>query len=313
MDNGDIDDNLYEHFAGKVTKDITLVAQWEIRTIKLTLDLNGGIEGSCEDSIYLRYGDNTAYFDRNFTRALGTIDIPSRNGYEYIGFYGTDYANDNEDIDVLDENGYFVLQNWWNYWSTDQTIYAQWLRNQYTISYNANGGTGSVPSNQTVYYDWTATISFSPLPTRTGYTFLGWSLINNATAASYTSSGTKTLTMPNRNLTMYAVWKVNTYTVTYNANGGSGAPGSQTKTHGTNLTLSSTAPTRSGYVFLGWSTSSSATAASYSAGGTFDLNYSVTLYAVWKKTSNPYTLNKFVATPTKFFQHPAANILASES
>ena len=71
--------------------------------------------------------------------------------------------------------------------------------------------------------------------------------------------------------------------VKYNANGGSGAPGNQTKVYGSTLTLSSTKPTRSGYTFLGWSTSSTATSATYAAGGSYTVNASATLYAVWKK------------------------------
>ncbi len=74
-----------------------------------------------------------------------------------------------------------------------------------------------------------------------------------------------------------------TYTVSYNANGGTGAPASQTKTHGTALTLSNTIPTRTGYTFLGWSTSSTATSATYSAGSSFTTNANTTLYAVWKE------------------------------
>ena len=82
-----------------------------------------------------------------------------------------------------------------------------------------------------------------------------------------------------------------TYTITYNANGGTGAPSSQTKTYGTNLTLSSTKPTRTGYTFLGWSTSSTATAATYSAGGTYSTEASVTLYAVWSKNLSTVIVN----------------------
>ena len=74
-----------------------------------------------------------------------------------------------------------------------------------------------------------------------------------------------------------------TYTISYNSNGGSGAPGSQIKYHNTPLTLSSTLPTQSGYTFMGWSTSSTATSASYQAGGEFNDNSDTTLYAVWKK------------------------------
>lgn len=71
------------------------------------------------------------------------------------------------------------------------------------------------------------------------------------------------------------------YTVKYNANGGSGAPSAQTKWHDTALTLSTTKPTRSGYTFKGWATSSTATSATYSAGGSYTANAAATLYAVW--------------------------------
>lgn len=73
-----------------------------------------------------------------------------------------------------------------------------------------------------------------------------------------------------------------TYTVKYDANGGSGAPGNQTKTWGTNLTLSSVKPTRAGYNFLGWATSSTATTATYQPGGSYTTNAGTTLYAVWQ-------------------------------
>lgn len=76
-----------------------------------------------------------------------------------------------------------------------------------------------------------------------------------------------------------------TYIVSYNANGGSGAPASQTKTYGVNLTLSSTIPTRAGYAFKGWATSSTGTVA-YQAGGTYSANSAVTLYAVWELLGN---------------------------
>lgn len=71
-----------------------------------------------------------------------------------------------------------------------------------------------------------------------------------------------------------------TYTIAYNANGGSGAPGNQTKTYGYNLTLSSTVPTRTGYRFDGWATNSSG-AVAYQPGGTYSANFGVTLYAHW--------------------------------
>lgn len=147
----------------------------------------------------------------------------------------------------------------------------------YAITYNANGGTGA-PGAQTKWKDQALTLS-STKPTRTGHSFLGWSTSSTATTATYTAGGSYTA---NSAATLYAVWKANTYKVTYNANGGSGAPSAQTKTYGVTLTLSSVKPTRTNYTFKGWATSASATTASYQAGGSYTTNAAVTLYAVWE-------------------------------
>ncbi len=146
----------------------------------------------------------------------------------------------------------------------------------YAVTYNANGGS-SAPGGQTKWFNENLTLSTSQ-PTKNGYTFKGWATSSGGGVA-YSPGSTYT---GNAALTLYAVWQVWTYTVSYNANGGSGAPGSQTKTWGQNLTLSSTKPTRSLYNFKGWGTSSGSTSASYQAGGTYSSNANITLYAVWE-------------------------------
>ena len=147
----------------------------------------------------------------------------------------------------------------------------------YTITYNANGGSGA-PGTQTKWKDQTLTLSGTK-PTRTGHSFLGWATSSTATSATYSAGGNYTA---NSAATLYAVWKANTYTVTYNANGGTGAPGNQTKTYGKTLTLSSTKPTRTNYNFKGWGTSASATTVAYASGGNYTANTAVTLYAIWE-------------------------------
>lgn len=87
------------------------------------------------------------------------------------------------------------------------------------------------------------------------------------------------------------------YTVSYNANGGSGAPGSQTKYQGYTLTLSSTRPTRSGYEFLGWSTSSSGSV-SYSPGSSYTSDSGTTLYAIWKSLEPVFSAPSLSRTET---------------
>ena len=148
-------------------------------------------------------------------------------------------------------------------------------KTSYTVSYSANGGSGA-PSSQTKWYGTNLTLS-STKPTRTGYSFSSW--LSSAQSKTYNPGD---LYGYNASTTMTAQWTANTYTVSYNANGGSGAPSSQTKTYGVALTLSSTKPTRTNYNFLGWGTSASSTTATYAAGGSYTNNAAITLYAVWE-------------------------------
>ena len=157
-------------------------------------------------------------------------------------------------------------------------IYTSWTvpaKPSYTVSYNANGGSGA-PGNQTKWYGETLTLS-STKPSRTGHSFQGWATSSGGSVA-YASGANYT---GNAALTLYAVWKANTYAVKYNANGGTGAPGQQTKTYGVTLKLSSTKPTRTNYNFKGWATSATG-AVAYQPGANYTANAAVTLYAIWE-------------------------------
>ena len=147
----------------------------------------------------------------------------------------------------------------------------------YTVSYNANGGSGA-PASQKKYYGKTLQLSYVK-PTRTGHTFQGWGTSATDTTADYLHGANYTA---NAAITLYAIWKANTYTVSYNANGGSGAPASQSKTHDTTLKLSTTIPSRANYIFKGWGTSATAATATYEAGANYTANAAITLYAVWE-------------------------------
>ena len=149
----------------------------------------------------------------------------------------------------------------------------------HTVSYNANGGSGA-PGNQTKWYGSILTLS-STRPTRTGYTFQGWATSANGGVAYQPGQGYGN----DANITLYAVWKANTWAVKYNANGGSGAPADQTKTYGQTLKLSTTKPVRTDYNFMGWATSKAnadAGTVTYAAGANYTANAAITLYAVWE-------------------------------
>lgn len=149
-------------------------------------------------------------------------------------------------------------------------------KTSYTVTYStAMGGTG-YPAAQTKWHGEALTLS-NTKPTATGYTFLGWATKANGSVA-YAAGATYT---GNANLTLYAVWKANTYSVTYDANGGTGAPTAQTKTYGKTLTLSSVKPTREGYNFMGWAETSGSTVVAYKPGASYTINAALSLYAIW--------------------------------
>lgn len=193
--------------------------------------------------------------------------------YEYDSTTGYDRRHTDRVIKFYASFSGIDMLNKTMYASTSYTILK---KDSYKITFNANGGSGS-PSSQTKWYGESLTLS-STKPTKTGYTFKGWSTGSSATSATWSAGGKYTR---NESNTLYAVWQANTYTIKYNANGGSGAPSNQTKTHNKTLILSSTKPTRTNYNFEGWSTSSTATSAKYPAGGSYTDNKAATLYAVW--------------------------------
>ena len=126
----------------------------------------------------------------------------------------------------------------------------------------------------------------SPSIEKAGYSVVGWNTDSNATTSSWLQSKSKDI---NNSETYYPIVKLKTYTITYNANGGSGVPSNQVKEHNKNITLSTSKPTRTGYTFVNWNTSSDGTGTSYSAGATYSGNSDITMYAQWRK--NIVTIN----------------------
>lgn len=168
-------------------------------------------------------------------------------------------------------------------WSASNTYSIPWQYNyyrQYTITFNKNDGTNTVWSTNYVYAD-SMTATMASAPTRTGYTFQGWSTSSSATSGYNAGSAVSV----SGSTTFYAVWRRNTITVTYNANGGSGGPGSQTVNTNSSFNINgSNYPTRNNYIFKGWSTSSSAKTATYKKGTTPSISTgtsNITYYAVW--------------------------------
>lgn len=162
-------------------------------------------------------------------------------------------------------------------------------KDNYTVSFDANGGTGA-PSSLNKPIGVSISLP-NTIPIRNGYTFQGWGTSRTATVVAYTAGGTYSA---NASATLYAIWKANTYTIRFDANGGSGAPIQQTKTHGVNLTLSSTIPVRQDYRFDGWGVSKESTTVVYRPGDQLTDNTDMTLYAIWTFAFNKPRIENYI-------------------
>lgn len=166
-------------------------------------------------------------------------------------------------------------------------VYLQLTIASYKVILNPNGGTLTVGSSSysssSPYVTYVKTLNLgSYTPTRSGYNFKGWAE-NNSSA---TSGITSTVTISS-STTYYAAWK-QVFTVTWNLNGGtynsSTTNPTQSVESGGTVSFSTYTPTRSGYTFQGWATSSSATSGSTS-GNSSAITSNTTFYAIWKSAT----------------------------
>ena len=259
--------------------DVTLYAVWRYdpETYSIRYNANGGTGAPASQT--KTYG---------VPLTLSAVK-PTRAGYEFLGWATSRNATVSEYAPgerYTDEAGV--------------TLYAVWryIPKTYEVKYDANGG-GNTPARQTKTENVTLILT-STIPTRYGYTFRGWATTSTATTATYQAGGSYTA---NESVTLYAVWEINTYTVSFDANGGTNAPNSQRKTHGQNLILTVAIPTRPNHVFLGWATDSTSKSVVYAPGATYTAEEDVTLYAVWQERNYDFSVSDLTVTPNEIEQY----------
>ncbi len=155
----------------------------------------------------------------------------------------------------------------------------------FSVVYNANGGSGA-PVDANIYQANTSATVSSDSPLRPGYTFLGWTKKQTSSAAEFV--GGETVTLADKDLVLYAVWKANTYTVKYNSLGGFGSMAADTFTFDEESVLKKNAFTKEGHTFTGWALNANGNATYSDCETVLNLcsedGGEITLYAVWKAT-----------------------------
>lgn len=259
-----------------ISQTTTLKATWTSDGSKYSLafSANGGT-GAPSTITGGLVSDSDTY---SFTIPSAT---PTRSGYTFLGWYPSSNYTGNTLYNAGDS--YSVGKNVYA-----GTLYAIWSANttttyNYTLIYNANGGTG-VPSNTTASSSATsATLTVSStVPTYEHHTFYHWcdQSVYSTGAKLYDGGNTVTLSSSSPSLTLYALWVPDSFSVTFDANGGAGTMASQTYYYEVGQALRANAFTRDSFTFAGWATSSTGTVV-YTDIQTVSLTQAITLYAVW--------------------------------
>ena len=252
---------------------ITLYAQWTPNGYTIAFDANGG-EGVMAD-LPMTYGVYTALTQNTFTRT----------GYAFNGWNtaadgsGTAYPN-KRTVRNLATGGTVVL-------------YAQWKPNAYTIRYSANGGSGSI-ENQKATYDEPIALRDNRF-IRAGYAPAGWNTAANGSGTAYDGGQSAENLAVSGTVTLYAQWSPNSYTVAFDANGGTGEMDDQPMTYGVYAALTQNAFIRTGYSFTGWNTVADGSGTAYPNGRSVKnlaTEGTAVLYAQWKP--NTYTIQFLV-------------------
>ena len=267
---------------------VTLYAQWEKEKYTATVKLNGGsYNGSTKDFTISKYPGEEI-----------SIGAPTRSKHNFTGYILTMDNNDGDAPTSVTQSasGFKGIMQMGNF-----TLTARWTPWEHTVRYNANAKNDTsvkgIPAAQKKIANVNIKLS-SDVPTRKGYTFLGWTTKADGNGTAYAAGATYTHDQDGGTVTLYAKWTPWKHVLHYNKNVPtsstsqtvSNMPVDQTKTFGQLMTISNLVPTRKGYTFAGWYTQSNGTGTKYNPGSNYAADQNggtVNLYAKW----TPWTYN----------------------
>lgn len=242
------------------------------------LDLNGMLDDAYSSGI-ANFGTADVYIN-------GTLVANDVSDYYASHIYGTKY----EITDIKSISGHTYHGTYSGFLSGTMTADTSVVLKYYSdriIKYNANGGTNA-PGNQSKPYGTNVSIS-QAIPQKPGYTFKEWRTATDGTGDRYVPGG---IYSSNTNVTLYAQWTANTFTINYDGNGADkGTAMQSTHTYDGNSNFADCEFSKTGYTFAGWSLNQESSEAEYSAGAkvpNLAESSEITLYAVWKP--NQYSI-----------------------
>ncbi len=237
-----------------IDHDHTLYARWSANTYQVSFQCDGGtVSQETKDVV--------------FDAAYGTLPVPDKTGYHFVGWYLQDGSTAVTDETLVGTAG-------------NHDLYAHWEANQYTVQLDSKGG---VLENYTVQVTYGGTYADLPDPTRIGYRFLGWydaesdgNLVNDQTPVTITQTQQ-----------LYAAWEANKYTVTFDVNSGDPLKNDSLEVTYDAAYGTLPAPNKTGYEFAGWFTAAE-DGDQITAESNVEITAEQTLYAHW--TARTYSV-----------------------
>ena len=264
------------------TKNITLYAQWTVNKYTLMITGDSGVEKITGNGTY-NYG------------TIANVTYQIKPGYHIKNITGTTADGDPNGVWTGHTGKGGTVNDTWTVKACNRTAVVHTEPNTYTIKYDGNGSTGGSTAYSSHIYDVAKALTANEY-TRTGYSFNGWNTKADGSGTAYADKASvKNLTSVNGAIViLYAQWSINSYTLTYNPNGGSVSPTSKSLTYNSAYGTLPT-PTRKGYAFTGWFTAASGgTKVSESTKmGTGN----ITIYAHWR--ANVLRVNYYPNGATK--------------
>lgn len=277
---------------------LTLYAKWTVHVLTVKYNANGGTQAS--GNAYPMPYTTTANYGNNYNGTNGLWDI-STFGLSKAGHVASVWNTkaDGTGYDINCTTSYTAQalatacgQNLAN-GNVTLNFYPKWVANGYKVTYNGNGNTGGSTSDTSHTYGVSSKLATNGF-SRTGHTFASWNTKADGSGTTYAAGASVSTLASSGTVTLYAIWTPWTYTVKYNANGGSGTMSNSSHTYGVASQLRTNTFTRANYTFLGWSTSSTG-AVVYANGAPAPQNISsngeqINLYAIWSQNS-PWSLS----------------------
>jgi len=251
---------------------VTLYAVWTKTNYKITYELNGGKNSSKNPGSY------------TITTSSVTLQAPTRTGYTFAGWYSDSKYKTKVTVIKKGSTG-------------NKAFYARWTANQYSIKFDANGGTGKMGSLTGIAYDSAKTLTANAFK-RTGYVFTGWSTTKTGSVQYKNKASVKNLSSKNgAAVTLYAQWKLISYSIKFSGNGSTSGSVKTISAKGNKaVTLPTAGFTKKGYQIVSWNTRKDGKGTSYVPGKkysnlTLKDGETVILYAQWKIVTYKITYN----------------------